>query len=184
MKSAVIDSGILESLRRTSSSPGAGSSVRSSLWRLSRYVISSCGESEASAVSTIVTMTCSFSARSSGLRGLRTPFWYTASTCILMAPWYALQERPESPRSAAFALRLAGPAEHSPAARTRRQAGLAEEMHAVVAQEQRVRAAGTAFTPRRFEATQRRVPVELRRTLRLLTDHLHRDFPHWERHHQ
>ena len=52
------------------------------------YAVSSCGEWEAGAIVTTVTKTCSFSARSSGRKGLRTPFWYTASTCIVMAPLY------------------------------------------------------------------------------------------------
>src|ERR1017187_10184320 len=89
MKSGVIDPGILESRRRTSSSPGAGSKFRSSLLRLSIYAMSSCGESDADAGLTTVTKTRSFSTKSSGCKGLRTPFSYTASTCILMAPLYA-----------------------------------------------------------------------------------------------
>ena len=36
-----------------------------------------------------VTETCSCSAKPSGCEGLRTPFSYTASTCIPMAPLYA-----------------------------------------------------------------------------------------------
>jgi hypothetical protein len=53
--------------------------------------MSSRGEPGAGAALITVTETCSCSAKPSGCKGLRTPFSYTASTCISMALLYAFR---------------------------------------------------------------------------------------------
>ena len=68
--------------------------------------------------------------------------------------------RPGSGRGTAFAFRLADAAEVPATARAGRQARFADSVQPVVAQQQRIRPAQTAFAPRIFERIQHRAPVE------------------------
>src|ERR1022692_1676352 len=94
----------------------------------------------------------------------------------------ACHARPPALQRPALTPRLARPAEVFAAGRAWRGAGFAEEMYAVVAQEERVGGAATTFAPGRFERAEFRVPVEFGDAFGFLADEPRRDFAHGKRH--
>src|ERR1017187_2656009 len=87
-------------------------------------------------------------------------------------------------RSAALTARLARTAELFAAGRARRGAGFAEEVHTVVAEEERVGRSGTTLAPGRFEGAEFRVPVEFGDAFGFLADEPRGDFTHRKRYGQ
>src|ERR1017187_5368868 len=87
-------------------------------------------------------------------------------------------------RSAALTARLARTAELFAAGRARRGAGFAEEVHTVVAEEERVGGSGTTLAPGRFEGAEFRVPVEFGDAFGFFADEPRGDFTHGERYGQ
>src|ERR1017187_4135874 len=79
-------------------------------------------------------------------------------------------------RSAALTARLARTAELFAAGRARRGAGFAEEVHTVVAEEERVGRSGTTLAPGRFEGAEFRGPVGFGDAFGFLADEARGDF--------
>src|ERR1019366_10428692 len=92
--------------------------------------------------------------------------------------------RPPALQRPALTPRLARPAEVFAAGRAWRGAGFAEEVDAVVAQEQRVGGAATTFAPGRFERAEFRIPVEVGHPFGFLADEPRGDFAYRKRHGQ
>src|ERR1035441_4833817 len=87
-------------------------------------------------------------------------------------------------RSAALTPGRARAAELLAAGRARRGARFAEEVYAVVAEEERVGGSGTTLAPGRFEGAEFRVPVEFGDAFGFFADEPRGDFTHGERYGQ